>query len=76
VAQEINEALAESGQIILTELAPRFSLTTDFVVQVNNATHDTTRHDTTRHAHDTTRHGTARHGTARHDTQHSTTRPR
>ncbi|ELR21615.1 uncharacterized protein ACA1_229160 [Acanthamoeba castellanii str. Neff] len=34
VAQEINEALAESGQIILTELAPRFSLTTDFVVQI------------------------------------------
>ncbi len=52
VAQEINEALAESGQIILTELAPRFSLTTDFVVQVNNATHDTTRHDT---QHSTTR---------------------
>lgn len=34
VAQEISEALAESGQIILADLAPRFGLTTDFLVQV------------------------------------------
>ena len=39
VAEEINDTLQESGQVIISELSKTFTLSTDFLLEVRNTQH-------------------------------------
>lgn len=38
VAEEINDTLQESGQVVISELSKTFTLSTDFLLEVSYAT--------------------------------------